>query len=100
MIPAPDRDRNQGHESRENIGYHIKPIEKGVFGEPEKIFEEVEEFRDALSQKSMVMALVELSDLYGAISGYLEKYHPSIGMADLAIMSDITQRAFRNGRRD
>ncbi len=45
------------------------------------------------------MALVELSDLLGAIGAYLKKYHPSITMDDLAKMREITERAFINGRR-
>jgi hypothetical protein len=32
--------------------YHLVDIPKGVFGEASKIFEEVEEFRDAVNQKT------------------------------------------------
>lgn len=81
-------------------GYHIKKIDKGIIGEPSKIREELEEFQDALDQGSDIMALVELSDLLGAIEAYLEQYHPSITMEDLMVMSGITRRAFRNGRRN
>lgn len=80
-------------------GYHLTEIPKGVFGDPSKIFEEVEEFRDALDQGIKVMALVELSDLIGAIDGYLSKHHPGTNLGDLIQMSNVTQRAFRNGRR-
>jgi DNA-directed RNA polymerase subunit RPC12/RpoP len=80
-------------------GYHVRTIERGELGEPSKIFEEVEEFRDSLEQDVSVMALVELSDLMGAIAAYLEKYHPSITMDDLQKMRSVTERAFRNGRR-
>lgn len=80
-------------------GYHLRDIPKGIFGELTKIEEELEEIKDSVEQKSKVMELVELSDLYGAIQGYLEKHHPGVTMEDLRIMSDITQRAFRSGAR-
>jgi len=82
-----------------NPGYHLTNIVRGELGEPSKIYEEVDEFRDAIEQKASIMALVELSDLLGAIGAYLEKYHPSITMDDLAKMREITERAFINGRR-
>lgn len=80
-------------------GYHLRDIPKGIFGELSKIEEELEEIKDSVEQKSKVMELVELSDLYGAVKGYLEKHHPGVTMEDLRIMSDITQRAFRSGAR-
>lgn len=80
-------------------GYHIGDIPKGIYGEPSKIKEETEEFMDAVAQGSELMALVELSDLYGAMRGYLKKYHPTIKMSDLEKMSKITRRAFKNGHR-
>jgi hypothetical protein len=82
-----------------NPGYHIKTIERGIFGEPSKIREEVEEFMDAVEQGCSIMALVELSDLIGAIQGYLAKYHKSIKLVDLVRMSSITERAFKIGSR-
>ena len=45
------------------------------------------------------MALVELSDLIGAINLYLEKHFPNMTMADLEKMSAITRRAFESGHR-
>lgn len=80
-------------------GYHVKPIEKGVLGEPSKVREEIEEFLDACAQGSKIMALVELSDAVGAIEAYLAKHAPGVTIDDLLIMSHITERAFRNGRR-
>jgi len=80
-------------------GYHLSEIQKGELGEPSKILEECQEFADAIEQESNVMALTELSDLVGAIRAYLNKYHPSISIGDLVHMSDITKRAFENGRR-
>lgn len=83
----------------ENFGYHLTNIPRGEFGEPSKIFEEIAEFSDALYQDSKVMALVELSDVIGAIKGYLAKHHPSISLADLLTMANITNRVFESGYR-
>lgn len=80
-------------------GYHIKNINKGVLGEISKIQEELDELKDSKEQGSKIMELVELSDLIGAIEFYLEKYHEGININDLKKMSDITKRAFINGRR-
>jgi hypothetical protein len=82
-----------------NPGYHINPIPKGVVGESSKILEEVLELQDAESQNASIMALVELSDMIGAVELYLARHHPSVSLDDLIVMSRITQRAFRNGHR-
>lgn len=81
-------------------GYHLAKIARGEFGESSKIFEEIDEFDDALQQGSQIMALVELSDVIGAIRGFLAKHHPSITLDDLVKMSDITHRAFESGARE
>lgn len=80
-------------------GYHLAQITKGKRGEPSKVSEECAEFIDACDQGCSIMALVELSDLYGAMRAWLANYHPSLSMDDLKSMNDITERAFRNGRR-
>lgn len=80
-------------------GYHVHEIPRGVLGESSKILEEVLELQDAESQNASIMALVELSDMIGAVEHYLKAHHPSVTLEDLIIMSRITQRAFRNGRR-
>lgn len=82
-----------------NYGYHKKTIQKGILGEFSKIKEELEELEDALDQNNQIMALVELSDLYGAISMFLEKYHPSISMEDVKEMHLATKRSFLLGHR-
>ena len=81
------------------MGYHKKYIPQGVFGESSKIEEECSEFLDAVEQNNKVMCIVELSDLIGAIEGYLENYHPSICLSDLIIMSNATKGAFNDGTR-
>lgn len=81
------------------MGYHLDKIPKGEIGESSKILEEVLELQDAEKQNAKIMALVELSDLLGAVQLYLEKHHPGVSLEDLMIMSQITQRAFKSGAR-
>lgn len=54
----------------ENPGYHVTVIEKGVLGEFSKIREEYLECMDAFNQFCVIMALVEMSDLLGAMRWY------------------------------
>lgn len=78
-------------------GYHITKIKKGKLGEISKIEEELSELKDAEKQNCKIMIMVELSDLYGSIEEYCKKH--DITMKDLKTFSDITKRAFKNGRR-
>ena len=80
-------------------GYHLSTIPKGKVGESSKILEEVLELQDAELQNTSIMALVELSDLIGAVELYLENKHPSTSLEDLIVMARITRRAFENGHR-
>lgn len=80
-------------------GYHLADIPRGAFGHPSKIVEEAMEFADSIEQGVKVMGLVELSDLVGAIRGYLARAHPSITLDDLIAMADVTERAFLDGTR-
>lgn len=80
-------------------GYHITQISKGVYGELSKVQEELDEAKDAEVQDVDIMILLELSDLVGAIEGYLEKHYPDFSLAKLKAMSDVTKRAFRSGKR-
>lgn len=80
-----------------NIGYHLENIPKAKFGTFEKIVEEFLELKDAHAQKVVVMELVELSDLLGAIDGYVSKYN--LTLSDLIAMKDVTKRVFENGHR-
>lgn len=82
------------------MGYHLKEIPRGVFGEFEKIEEEVAELKDALEQNNRIMALVELSDLLGAIDGFLDKHFSGFSLDDLLTMSEATKRAFEDGTRE
>lgn len=85
--------------SQANYGYHKKVITKGTLGEISKITEELAELEDAVAQHNRIMALCELSDLYGAIRLYLQRYHAGTTMDDLRIMSEATERAFKLGHR-
>lgn len=79
-------------------GYHLTAIAKGILGDLSKIIEEVQELQDAEAQSCKIMQAVELADLYGAISHYAQK-QLGLTIDDIATMSRITERAFRNGRR-
>lgn len=80
-------------------GYHIDKIEKRRYGSLGKILEETEELVDAHRQGSKIMVLIELSDLYGAIEGFLQENYPQIKISDLSKFSEITKRAFESGER-
>jgi len=80
-------------------GYHLRVIARGTLGELSKIQEELEEAQDAWAQGSKVMALVELSDLVGALEAVLVKHFPGMTLTDLQHFAGITRRAFENGHR-
>jgi len=80
-------------------GYHLNELPRGEFGELSKVYEEVAELADAEEQGATLMALQELSDIIGAIEGYLVKHHPSITLDDLLKMKQITKRVFESGHR-
>lgn len=90
---------NEADDIEPTLGYHKAAIASGVFGEDSKIYEEIDEFADALDQGVSLMALVELADVIGAIEGWLAKYHPSITLDDLKAMAAVTRRAFESGHR-
>ena len=93
-MPANDAD-----DPKLTAGYHLTAIARGTFGEISKIREELAELEDAAAQGSKIMALVELSDLIGAVRGYLAKHHPGTTLEDLERFSRITERVFVNGHR-
>jgi len=84
---------------KSKFGYHIADIPKGKIGEPSKIVEEAMEIADAHEQGVKIMAAVEMSDLYGALDRYREKYHSDMSMKDVEDMYRVTRRAFDNGKR-
>ena len=82
------------------MGYHKIEIARGEFGEISKIREECDELLDAEEQGAKIMILCELSDILGAIDGYVKKHHPEITMNDLLQMMELTQSAFNDGSRN
>lgn len=80
-------------------GYHLTEIPKGDLGCISKIQEELDELKDAMNQGCKVMALVELSDMIGAVQAYLDNHFPGFTVQDLITFSQITKRAFENGHR-
>jgi hypothetical protein len=79
------------------MGYHTRPISKGILGQPSKIREELEELEDAVLQGNKILAHCELADLYGAIELCAKTY--GLNMDDLRVMSEATTRAFEEGER-
>lgn len=51
--------------------WHQTQIEKGVYGELSKVAEEIAEIADTYASDQPVMTLIELSDILGAIDGFL-----------------------------
>lgn len=92
---------NNWHLSQTQVpvaGYHITLIEKGELGKSSKIVEEVNELIDAEHQGCKIMQLVECADIYGALEAYVDGLGLSI--EDLKSFSNITKRAFINGKRN
>ncbi len=81
------------------MGYHLRYIPKGIVGELSKIEEEAAELADALSQGNKLMALHELSDMYGAMEAMLSRRFVGTSMSDLAVMARATRSAFLDGTR-
>lgn len=79
------------------MSYHLKKIKKGKLGKISKVIEEVNEYKDAIKQKCEIMAILELSDIYGALE-LVAKSH-GVSMKDLKKMSKLTKRAFVEGHR-
>ena len=79
------------------MGYHKTKIKRGTYGEFSKIKEEYQEFKDAYEQGDKILQLCELSDLVGAIDGYVKKWNMSID--DISDFSRKTRMAFEDGSR-
>ena len=79
------------------MSYHKLKIHKHAVGSPYKIQEEFLEYIDAIATGNKVMAVQELSDLYGCLENEVSK----LGMTveDLKVMSDATKKVFISGAR-
>lgn len=71
------------------MAYHISDIGKGVYGEPSKIQEELDELNDAIRQNNPILIGCELSDIYGALEAVANNYH--LTMDDLKKFSEQTK---------
>ncbi len=78
-------------------GYHVTQIKKSGILSPYKLVEETIEFVDALASGNKIMALVELSDLYGMVKLMANQLDATI--EDIAIMSNTTTNAFSDNTR-
>jgi NTP pyrophosphatase (non-canonical NTP hydrolase) len=79
------------------MGYHLKPIPKGVLGEASKIVEECAELQDAVKQGNKVLQICELCDIVGAVEAYASSFN--LTLADIIKMKDATKSAFESGER-
>lgn len=79
------------------MGYHKLDIHKHQQGSPYKIQEEFLEYIDALATGNKIMAVQELSDLFGCIK--LEASKLGYDLNDLRVMSDLTKKVFEEGTR-
>ncbi len=79
------------------MSYHKLKIQKHLVGSPYKIQEEFLEYIDALATGNKVMAIQELSDLYGCLESEVMKLGMSVD--DLKVMSDLTKKVFESGTR-
>ena len=56
------------------MGYHLREIKfSGKFGTLDKILEEVDEAKEAKEQGNPILFYLELSDVYLALKGVVEK---------------------------
>lgn len=76
-------------EKKKHHHFHKRDIPEGVFGDFSKIEEEFFEAKDAVEQDVKVMLLIELTDLLGAIRGYMDKNYPGIGFDGLVKMMQL-----------
>lgn len=79
------------------MSYHKIKIHKHDFGSPYKLQEEATEYIDAVATNNKIMALVELSDLFGCLEHEVSKYGMTV--EELKVMSDATKSAFTSGAR-
>lgn len=79
-------------------GYHKLKLMKHSNSSLWKIEEEMLEYIDAISTNNKVMAIQELSDLFGVIEDQANKM--GITIEELKTMSDLTKSVFQSGSRE
>lgn len=73
--------------------FHLRKINKGIYGELSKISEELEEAYDAQERDHKLMLMFELSDIIGAVAGVAEKYNFSLD--DLVKFAKLRSEVFK-----
>ncbi|QXM18482.1 hypothetical protein Phab24_id036 [Acinetobacter phage Phab24] len=79
------------------MSYHKIKIHKHNVESIFKLQEEFFEYLDAVANNNPIMAVQELSDLYGCLENEITKY--GMSMEDLRKMSDLTKSVFTSGFR-
>jgi len=79
-------------------GYHLRDLPRSPHGSAGKVVEEALELAEAVEQGASIMALCECADVVSALRGYLRAEHGE-SFEDVVKMADVTERAFRSGRR-
>lgn len=81
-----------------HTSYHLRKIKiEGVYGQISKVYEELDEYEEAMEQGNRIMALLELSDVFGALEAVVISH--GFNMQDITRMSSATKRAFGSGHR-
>jgi hypothetical protein len=75
----------------EKPGYHVNVIDKGVYGQFSKVAEEFQEVQDAWEQECTIMALVELSDMLGAMEAVYPDFHRHAAQAEEQLRHRMVQ---------
>jgi arginyl-tRNA synthetase len=75
----------------DNPGYHVNVIDKGVYGQFSKVAEEFQEVQDAWEQDCSIMALVELSDMLGAMETFYPDFHRHAAQAEEQLRHRMVQ---------
>ena len=79
------------------MSYHKLKIHKHHHNSPYKLLEEFTEYIDSIATGNKIMALQELSDIYGCLENEVNKLNYNI--SDLKVMSDLTKQVFQEGTR-
>lgn len=87
---------NENVDTASKSPYHTIFIPKGKLSHESKITEEYLEFMDSLSQNNIVMALLELSDIIGAIELFANKYN--ITLCDLITMVELRKKVLSSNQ--
>lgn len=100
FTPKVPKKKTQSEPGRVTKGYHTTTIPKGKYGELSKVHEELAELVDAQNQGAKLLVFNEVSDLLGAIEGFVQTHYPNtLTMEDLLHQARLTAAAFQSGER-